>query len=203
MISYIINLQKNHSIIGNIIRVGAIDIMYALNDVSELIQNYNRNLISEKIPNAVLAHRFLEKENVECDIFGNHSKILPKSYELCRKAYLHYNWPDNNCHSDSKIALFSKDIEKNNGKSNHHIYIDLTDKKIGLLNIFRFESKREFCRTHKIKECDFNIEDLTIPDFNPETFSFNSLQDVLDYLEKCGKVFKHPRCDLIGSCMNI
>lgn len=151
--------------------------------IKALIDSYNENLASKSIPDVVLAHRFLEEENIDCNLHRLHTEIMPASYEFLCDTYSGYEFPETKVKREYGILSFTKqDMEETFSQGSYKARIDLDEKKIHTVHFFELKSKSE-CTTEEAN--DMNLYSL---DFDPNHFYFNQLNELIEICLKA-KVF--------------
>ena len=198
---YLVYLVKHQVSIGVILYEDMKSISNVFNNVSDMLKNYNKKLISEDLPNEVLAHRFLEKTDVDLSDFlkgtRDAGKILGISYNYLKDKYRSYLWYDIDI-QDSKnglMAFVPMDIlNLMSPVGIRRVQIDLDKKTIGFYDFFGKFSKEEYCKRLKIDEDEFNK--MNIPIANVEEFSFNEYEDVVNFI-RTHLIWKEPILGLI------
>ena len=183
MDQFSIIIQKNGEDIACVLFDTNTDTVTNLRIMKALIDSYNENLVGKNIPDVVLAHRFLEEENIDCSLHIFRSRIMPESYKFLCDEYPGYNFPESEEKRDFGVLSFTeKDMKESFEKGNYQALIDLDSKSIYLIHFFELENKSRYT-TEEIN--DMNLYKI---DFNPTHFYFNQLDELIEISSKA-KVF--------------
>ena len=152
----------------------------ALNLVKDIIDNYNRHLVSVKDrSDLIVALRMLEKNDIRNTFRENKMFVPAKSRELLRDNYnliIH----DDRSKSRGIIAIHPDDVSSNSKDPKQpKIVIYIEEKRIFLYNLVQSFSEKKY--KLKALNSSFKITDLPISDMNLTLpFSFNEIEDVME-----------------------
>ena len=163
MYNMLIYIKKNRKIIGSIFFKDMPSFGSGLKELREIIDNYNSNLVSLKIPEEILAMKMLQKQNIK----GN----LPTGLPILMDAT--YVFLDNVQGNDYEIisgineeygfiGIVNKDIDVHFNDSNCNILINL-DNNIINTDISCVGNDGTILNNH---------------------FSFNELEDYIEEIKK-------------------
>lgn len=185
MCSYTINILKNKEIIGCAMGEGDFSTIEELDHIASLINAYNKHLIGKNEPDAIIAHRFLEQENIEYSVWNWNCKMFPDSYQYAIENYPDYVWPsqDEADYAFGTIALTKEDIKDCNLESKRLAEIDLDKNMIYLHNFFTVKAKEDYAKDRGITLKELLDEyDFATLDYDITRIFFNQLEEIDDFL---------------------
>lgn len=186
----VLNLRRGSTLIGNMLVSRYLEVFPILSFLNNCMKNFNRCLISSKVPDAILAHRFFDAESIACDRGLTHEHIMQNSFKHVLKEYPYYTWPIiPDQVSTGKIALVKGDMEENDRKSNCSITINLSSKAMSVHGLFDILSDKEYCERKGIPKESFSSIKFKQISFSPTLFSFNDFSDLLDATKERDKGF--------------
>lgn len=188
MKTYAIIIVKNTLSIGlKLMEAYDFNGLQVLTEISDMLNNYNKNLVGRDIYSVQLAHRMLEFENIEGNIMDDWGMLCHKSSVMVNKFYNDVYWPsrDKQKETNGKIALNAVDIGELERHASFKAYINLDDNKVKLTrNFIRVETKIDYCVRNKLDDSLFNKETLNVnnTDLSFEEFFFNQTEDIMDFI---------------------
>lgn len=199
---YSIYITKSGELIGVFNHTKRCSFLDILCQVFDIIDNYNKNLISRKLPTFILAHRMLQIDNAGKPYkplnSANIVYIFENSYKHAIENYPAYEWKENleENTKNGSIALIEPELSNLSNFAKVRVGIDIDTKRVVLKNFLRKETKDEYCKRRFLREDLFYKKFL--PKINIEEFSFNELEDIYDFLQQ-HKVWQEESTDLICS----
>lgn len=200
MATHAINVYKGGKIIGTSFCKPRFQTVIQLQIMLKLIENYNRNLIGRDLPDAVLAHRFLEQENINCNRMEWHSKICSASYTYLTTNYPKFYYPlveDKGVVFDRTLSFETIDIKTSNMGAEHIMDVNLDANTIELAGYFWYYTEEEYCKKMKIDIKKFNKDKLAVYDNKVNTFCFNELEDLSIFISRNSEGFYNNMRDII------
>lgn len=202
MSNYVIEVVKAKHTVGCIyFGYGmTFDTLAEISKIRKLIDNYNENLINANIPYEVLAHRFLEKENVECDRVGLYSVLFSNTEKYVKKIYPEYVWlyeeeEESLNLSSGVIAISKKDILICKEDSHERAIINLDKNVVSFINFFDIISIDDYMEKTKISTSEFYKIPTLPSNLSLDNISFNQLEDFYELFNGGSKEFR------IGDCV--
>lgn len=187
--AYVINICKDKKILACLYQDDNFDTYTAVFKVIDLINNYNKNLISGDLPDKVLAYRILQEENLTHSVYAYHIRMTENSYAYAESVFPKYKFVEKarfHRGTDMTIAICEDDIETFNNVVERKIFINIDTKMIEFENAFDSMTVTEYCIKNKINTTEFRK--LNLPSFDIESFyfCFNMLDEFCDFINKKG-----------------
>ena len=196
----VIELIKDGERLGNIYHHWDGYFLNAISRVSDLINNYNRNLVNEDLDPNIFAIRFFEE-----DIAVGSSVTKMLKPQFCKDSYefakhvteaadvfleTNENARDSSC---GRIALTEDDIEGNISNGEQFASINLDTRSVSFAYTV---VKYDFDEYRELYESE--IEDLkTCPFESFDSIHFNELEDLYKFIEENLDGFVDPFLDVV------
>lgn len=192
--SHTVEVIYDKETVGLVYYQNNMNIVSELFELTLLLDNYNRNLVDKNIPGCVLAHRFLEQENIDCTRWKSYSKIFKDSFDYVSSEYDEYIWISDDTDDDflefGIIALCEEDIKRCQNASNHRIIVDLDRNIISILGFFELKTKEAYIKETGITDEEYEKLEMYNITTNPDGMFFNQLDDFYDFVSTNHKGFR-------------
>lgn len=191
--SYAINISKDGKKIGTFYRqLEYIETLSILDEVRKILVNYNKHLSHIDIPNEVLAHRMIEKQDVSLTLKDTAISIETSSYNYLIDAYPGYNWSSGKLFTESgKLSFTKDDMEYWNNLSDVSITVEMDHSMLILHNMYHRLSVDDYIKDFADGDKSAVTKLYTI-DFNQNHFYMNALDEIYDVLSANKDGFRHP-----------
>lgn len=192
--SHTLEVVYDNETVGLVYYQNKLNIVSELFELSILLENYNKNLVNEDIPGCVLAHRFLEQENVDCTRWKSCSRIFDDSFNYVSEEYGEHIWinddTDDNFLETGIIALCEEDIKQCQNASDHRIIIDFDKNIISILGFFLLKTKENYMKDTGISNEEYEKMKMYNITTNPDGMYFNQLDEFYDFVSTNNKGFR-------------
>lgn len=170
----------------NCLYEGMGDLETAYKIIFNILENYNRNLLREEVPDELLLLRMFEMN----DIYNTKSIMKPlllrSSYNYLIKKYEKYNIDkkENRDKSYGEIAVTKYDLKKHESDTAGRIFIDIDKRTICIPDERMLFVKKidQYCKLKGLDPDTFNSESLPSTDVYIHFMKFNDLEEIMGFL---------------------
>lgn len=174
--------------------------------IRDCIDGYNQYLTDKDLPNCIFANRFFEVENVERTRYPLvvSTILLADSRKFIENNFSSYKIPTKDMEEDATdtLGVTLSDIILLKSKTHYTFDVNFDTRTILLMNLFDIKPDYEYCEINGIDEMFFDPTIIPICPYNLNEFSFNELDEVIDFIDK-HDVWRDPATERIWSPINI
>lgn len=164
--------------------LGELGIAYKL--VSSILENYNKNLLREEVPDELLLLRMFELNDIYNTTTFTKPLLMTSSYNLLIKKYAKYNIDkdENRARSCGEIAItkYDRNQHESNTAGRIHIHLDTKTIRVPDERMLHQWSIKEYCKYNGYDISSFDKNNLPKTNIFIQVIKFNELEDVMEFI---------------------